>query len=309
MNSRKILHSRTTSVIAGSALLVTLGGVSGAFAASQITSRDIKDGQVKKPDVGTGAVGAGEVLNKSLGTNDISDNAIAAMKGQKGDQGEQGVKGDKGDPGDPATYAGSEWSVIDRNVIGNGDAYLRAGPSSKAFGQDVSPPLGVGSLGIRTGSATDKAAFGDQTDFVNQKLTDVNTVKFSVFTTGENGAGNLPDLAVEVDPGVKDTNGNDVNYSTLNFVPETAKPNEWSEVDASTAKRWYFTGAAGAATGCDQANYCSLDDLHAKAPEATIWTVAFSKGRDKAFTGAVDKLVWNADTYDFEPFGVKKTTS
>jgi hypothetical protein len=135
MDSRKILHSRTTSVIAGSALLVTLGGVSGAFAAAQITSRDIQNGEVKKADIGGGAVGAGEVLNGSLGTNDLSDKAKADLKG------------------DPHTYAGPEWSVIDRNVIGNGDAYLRSGPSSQAFGQDVKPPAGVGSLASGPGRA------------------------------------------------------------------------------------------------------------------------------------------------------------
>ena len=294
MNSRKILHSRTTSVIAGSALLVTLGGVSGAFAAAQITSQDIKNGEVKKVDVGSEAVGASEVLNKSLGTNDLSDAAIAAMKGQKGD------------PGGPGSYTGPEWSVIDRNVLGGGDASLRSGPTVKAFGQDVSPPAGVGSLGIRTGGTGDKAAFGDQVDFAGDKLADVTAVKFSVFTTGENGAGNLPNLAVEVNPHLKKPDGSDITYSTLNFVPASAKANEWSEVDGSTDKRWYFTGTAGAASGCTAATMCSLDEVHTKAPEATIQTVAFSKGSgDAAFSGAVDKLVWGDTTYDFEPFGVR----
>ena len=44
--------------------------------------------------------------------------------------------------------------------------------------------------------------------------------------------------------------------------------------------------------------------MQAKLPDATILTVQITKGKDYAFSGAVDKLVINDKTYDFEPFGV-----
>ncbi|MGH3356419.1 MAG: hypothetical protein ACRDOJ_11025, partial [Nocardioidaceae bacterium] len=47
-----------------------------------------------------------------------------------------------------------------------------------------------------------------------------------------------------------------------------------------------------------------LDDGDGNPP--TIHTVAISKGRDFAFSGAVDALNINGDVFDFEPFGVKK---
>ena len=67
-----------------------------------------------------------------------------------------------------AGFSGPNWGVMDRNVIGNGDSYLRGWAGFVHVGdrrsdRRVTPaPLGVGSLGIRTGvAATDKAAFGN----------------------------------------------------------------------------------------------------------------------------------------------------
>ena len=40
---------------------------------------------------------------------------------------------------------------------------------------------------------------------------------------------------------------------------------------------------------------------------ATILTVAVGKGRDFAWSGAVDGLRLNSTIYDFEPFGVVET--
>ena len=42
-------------------------------------------------------------------------------------------------------------------------------------------------------------------------------------------------------------------------------------------------------------------------PDATILSAQITKGRDFAFTGAVDALQINNSVYDFEPFGVTKT--
>ena len=39
-------------------------------------------------------------------------------------------------------------------------------------------------------------------------------------------------------------------------------------------------------------------------PDAKVYSLAISKGRDYAFSGAVDDLVINDTMYDFEPTGV-----
>jgi hypothetical protein len=51
-----------------------------------------------------------------------------------------------------------------------------------------------------------------------------------------------------------------------------------------------------------------LDYLDDGAPDATILTVQVGKGRDFAFSGAVDSLIINDQKFDFEPFGVITTT-
>ena len=66
MPIKELIHGRTVAVIAGTAVLVTLGGVGGAVAHGQITGRDILNNSigtsdigyhaVKKDDLGTGAV-------------------------------------------------------------------------------------------------------------------------------------------------------------------------------------------------------------------------------------------------------------
>ena len=168
----------------------------------------------------------------------------------------------------------------------------------------------MGSLGIRTGAGTDKASFGNQVDFAGDTLASINTVKYAVYTTGENRAisvGNLPNVSFEVDPNGP-TNTASPNFSTLNFVPVDAAANAWTTIDASTAKQWYLTGAAGTATGCNQTTYCTLAEVKTALPDATIFTAQIGKGRDNVFSGAVDGLQINGDVFDFEPTGVVTTT-
>lgn len=287
-------RSRTIAVLVGAGALA-LAGTTGAVAKSMITSHDLQDGAVTHRVIRDGAVHQA----------DLDDSLLAKLKGvgPAGPRGPQGPAGKRGPAGPKAEYEGANWSIIDRNVIGNGDAFLRSGPSA---GTDVAPPSGIGSLGIRTGSGDDKAAFGNQVDFVGQPLSDLNHVSYSVFTTGENNDvpidNNLPSVAFEVNPNTART------YSTLVFVPSPADSNAWTEENASTAQQWYFTGAFGTDSGCTQAHYCTLADAQDAAPNATLLSVEITKGRDYAFSGAVDDLQINNKVYDFEPLGVIEST-
>ena len=298
------LPNRTTGAVLGAAAIIAVATGGGAVAGTMITGAQIKNGTVDTVDLAPESVNSSRVENDTLRMWDLSEGLQERISagGPRGPQGPQGETGPAG-PAGTAKYVGANWSQVDRNVIGNAFTQLRSGPVSGNFGVTVKPPVGEGSLGIHTGSGADKAAFGNQVDFVGDLVSDLTTVKFSVFTTGENralAANNLPSVSLEVDPNVVDG----VNYSTLVFVPTDADANKWTEIDASTAKQWYFTGATGTTTGCNQTTYCTLAEVKAAAPTATIHTVQISKGRDYAFTGAVDALVINDKTYDFEPFGV-----
>lgn len=92
--------------------------------------------------------------------------------------------------------------------------------------------MGIGSLGIRTGSSTDKTSFGNQVDFVGQEVNDLTAVSYSVFTTGENLATspyNIPSITFEIDPNLETSA---TNYSSLVFVSDQAAANTWTELDA-----------------------------------------------------------------------------
>jgi hypothetical protein len=288
-----VLESRVVAIGAGATALAVIAGGAG-FAAGQIDSSDVKNESLRGADIKNGTL-SGKELTKSLKRN---------LRGKEGPQGPPGPQGDVGPAGPPGTaeYVGPTWSIVDRNVIGNGDSYLRAGPGGE-------PPSGVGSLGIRTGSPTDKASFGNEVDFVGDPLSEVTAVSYWVYTTGENKAlyaENLPGVTFEVDPSGSAEDA--PNYTSLVYVPVEAPVNQWSEQDATTADRWFMTSAAGTQSGCTQASYCTLAEVKEAFPNATLLTAQVTKGRDYAFSGAVDELTIGGTTYDFEPFGVSDTS-
>jgi hypothetical protein len=206
-------------------------------------------------------------------------------------------------------------------VLGGGDSYLRAGPT----GLGLTGSLGQGSLGIRTGSPEDKAAFGNSTLFNGTLVKNLTALSFSVFTTKENSRNgtslaNLPNLTFEIDPNME---GVFSDYSSLVFIPAPLTVEQsnsaWTSIDATspTGGLWGLTGTH---TACRlDGAHCTFADLKVYLDEVAIgpldtqeavitYSGAFSKGRDLAWSGAVDRLRVNNWLFDFEPFGVTTTT-
>lgn len=217
----------------------------------------------------------------------------------------------------------SNWGNILRNVLGSASTQLRNGPFAKNFNLDAKPPVGTGSLEINvmgqipgTDPAVNnasKAAFGNEVDFVGDAVTSIGSPSFSVYTTGENnarGANNLPNIAIEIDPDVNNAAGNAINYTTMVFVPQgAANLGGWTKYTA-TEGQWYFTGAAGTATGCSLSAPCTFAAaMDALGDDGKIHSVGVSKGRDLEFHGAVDALTIGNKTYDFEARGVVARTA
>jgi hypothetical protein len=70
-------HARRNAV-SYLAIGVALAAMAGsAYAALQVRSGDIVDGQVKRPDVGAGAVASQEAANRSLSIRDLGSNSVA----------------------------------------------------------------------------------------------------------------------------------------------------------------------------------------------------------------------------------------
>ena len=263
----------------------------------------------------TGPAGA----NGANGTN--GTNGATGPAGSNGSNGTNGTNGAPGLNGQDATYVGADWSIIDRNVLGGGDSYLRAGPGCIA--EVCLGSLGQGSLGIRTAGTADKIAFGSTTAYDGVLVKDLTKLSFSVFTSTENsgsGLGNLPNLTFEIDPNRQAG----ANYSSLVFIPapltaeqSNSSTNGWTSIDATTSGIWALTGTH---SDCklNTAATCTFAQMQAYLNESTgdtepasaviTYSTAFSKGSGGPFfSGAVDKLRINNDLYDFEPFGVVKT--
>ncbi len=238
-------------------------------------------------------------------------------QGPAGPVGQRGPVGPRG-PAGTAEYAGPHWGIIDRNTIGSAVGALRSGP----FVPGSSPPFGDGSLGLQTSNnaisgtpappASEKISFGNEVDFIGDKVGDLAEVGFRVFTTGENldAGAPMPNITFEIDPNL--TGGN--HYSSMVFIPDTPSVgdvNKWSDyIDATSSGEWFLTGSAGGSTGCNTTTTCTFDELQTAladgGDDAIILTAAVAKGRDSTFAGAVDGLRINDTVYDFEPFGVNE---
>ncbi|ROO84687.1 hypothetical protein EDD29_2214 [Actinocorallia herbida] len=226
--------------------------------------------------------------------------------------------------GDPWVYS-DKWGVIGRNTIGSPVAELRFGPwgrTTAAPAATQKPPYGHGSLGLLVAAGPnpavttddEKIAYGNETDFAGVRLRDIKTLSYSIFTAMDSIAQvALPGIAFEIDPKLNPG----VTYSTLGYLPNisqspsapaTPTQGRWQTYDAAaTGSRWFATGATGPAINCTLASPCTFAQAKAALPNAVItYSVEFQKGRDNAFTGAVDGLRINDDLYDFEFKGVRK---
>ncbi|HET7173354.1 MAG TPA: hypothetical protein VFI30_03645 [Nocardioidaceae bacterium] len=290
----KLVNSRTVTVLSACAVLALVG--SGAAASGLITSAQIKNGTIRQVDIAPGGVsghaltGQSEIEAGSVGLRDLSKFTRDHLK---------------------TTYVGPNWSIIDRNVIGAADAYLRSGPTAyDSSGTVERPPSGVGSLGIRTADGTSKTEFGDQVDFAGESLSSISHIGYWVYTTNENnaiGPDNMPSIDIEINP-----NNGSATYSSLVYAPANSAGDAWSRIDAAadTTPDWGLTGSAFSTNPCSiNSTRCTWSQIQSLLPNATIYTVGISKGRDYAFSGAVDDLWINNTTYNFEPFGVFQTTS
>ena len=301
---RRVAASRVAAVSIGAALVVTLGGT-GAVAAGLITSADIKDGSVRAADLASSSVGSGKIANGSIGSHDLGAHSVGSGDLERALLNQINQAGLRGTP---------NWSVVDRYVLGGGEASLRLGPNTNTLGAGfVDPPLGIGSLGLRTGSGTDRAAFGNEHAFNNDLVSGLTTLGFSVFTTTQNNdrGHNMPSILFEIDPNLSAASGVDV--AKMVYTPPNGREDRWTAFDATDniqGTTWTLSGAAGTAIGCaPNGPGCTWDQIQNRLEDrdgnpATIYTLQITKGPDFAFSGAVDALRVRERVYDFEPLGV-----
>ncbi|MFJ4844712.1 MULTISPECIES: hypothetical protein [unclassified Streptomyces] len=211
--------------------------------------------------------------------------------------------------------ASDHWGLITRNTIGSAVAQLRNGPFVPVTTQGGStstsrPPYGTGSLGIQV-TPDEKVDFGNEVDFLGDRLLGLDKIGFHVFQTSENvsygGALNMPNIRIEIDPNMTVPD----DYSTLVWNPPASLAvNSWSKyIDATESGTWYLTGGETSCTQNRSPRQCTFAELKASFAGAvrqpTILSIAVGKGRDHMWIGAVDGLRINRYVYDFEPTGVR----
>lgn len=307
------------ALVAAGAVLVTAGAAeaAGRIGPNQIRNnaihaRHIANGAVTNPKLRNGAVNTAKIRVGAVRTHRIANQAVTSAKIRNGT-----IR-----PADLSaavrqqlmtTFAGPNWGIVDRSVVGNGDSYLRAGPSAAAGGQSTKPPYGIGSLGMRVGASTDKATFGDQVDFAGMPVSGITTLSYWVFRGGSSVV--TPNLQFEINPNLASS---PATFTTLSFENPTVPANVWTKVDPTTGPAgWGMTGVAGTATGCQPTPVtarCTWDQIQTAlasdnngTPAAISFAVQFNMGTGAAqSSSAVDGLQINNQVFDFEPFGVSK---
>lgn len=207
-----IFRSRVAAVAAGALVLVSIGGVSGAVAASKITSADIKNQTIQSHDIDTNGVGKSEIRLEAVGSGEIRNDTIKqrdlrphvrellhrtssgekGTRGEKGEKGDRGKKGDKGEPGEDSIldiYTAKPTAALKTVDAGGGrvsttatcdDGYVAVGG-----GFTVKDESGGGS---RSDAAVTKSGFGGIYDADSQMF---DGWEVRVSNTADSGSFNI----------------------------------------------------------------------------------------------------------------------
>ncbi len=99
-------------IVAFTALFVALtGGAFAAVAANSILSKHIKDGEVRRPDIHSGAVNSAKVADGSLGIADLSPAARTALKPMWAVVQPNGTRA-RGSAGVTSAYSGASFYTV-----------------------------------------------------------------------------------------------------------------------------------------------------------------------------------------------------
>ena len=217
MSLFRAARSRGVVVLAAAAVLA-VGAGSGAVAGAMITGKDIKDHSIKAKDLDADSVTTNKVKNKTLKLKDLSSEVTAKL-GVQGPAGPAGAQG----PAGCRRHCELRRSQLEHHRPQR-ERWRRL-PTCARPDRNVrhlaKPPMGIGSLGVRTGSATDKAAFGNEVDFAGQALASITSRASGstrpTRTDGHGVAGTCASVAFEIDR----TNGERLQHARTTSAPRS----------------------------------------------------------------------------------------
>lgn len=195
--SRLFAPGRYANVTATLALVVALSGT--AYAATKIRSKDIANGQVKRADLGKGAVTSSKVKDRSLTRKDLKKGALrAGATGATGATGQTGPKGDKGDKGDTGPI-GATTPVAVVNVNSNGTVRSQVSRSPVTGPVTVAHTAGTGTYvvdlpGVDYTAGSDAVACTSLTNLVDEHRIATNSGSGDLYVLARKGASTGVDL-------------------------------------------------------------------------------------------------------------------
>lgn len=200
------------------------------------------------------------------------------------------------------TPASPEWQLISRNTIGSPSVTFASGPVADGELQ----AFGIGSLHLQVGGGDEKVAYAmplsEASPLWGKPVSELGDISYRVYDGTEGVDAALPGIQIEVA-----RSGLEVgDYATFGFLPGQSDPvdgernlKHWEEYDAK-AGMWFSTNG----NECRNSDPCTWEGLTAAYPDAEVWfSAGISKGRDTAFSGAVDYVIFDGVEYDFEPGG------
>jgi hypothetical protein len=278
MHLGKLFNNRLVAVVAGAAVVASLGATAG-FAAGQIGSSDIINNAIKSIDI----------KDKSLQKRDLSDATVRKLRGQRGPAGPAGPAGETGPagPAGPAGGSGPAGSTGPQGPVGPAGADAETvvtsldGPFTATNGSVVLTPDGVvfgpyAAGGESGGSICYSGLNGEPLSAVE------NLAYFARYTSRGDTAGvGVPYLRIFTGE-TGETVGDETEHSSI-FSPNTQSPDpdtaegpfhEW----VATSGSWRHDDDAG---NSGDMPYRDLIAAHGDEPITSICiTVGFTAGEE-----------------------------
>lgn len=151
----KVPRPSASMVVATVALTAVAGG---AFAAGQITGRQVKNGSLTGADVKNGSLTGADVKNGSLGLATLAPSVRSAMSSARGQAGPAGPAGAAGPTG-PAGPAGPAGAKGDTGPMGPSDVFRVVRTNGGAV-QPADSAITIKSLSLPAGSYLVSARMG-----------------------------------------------------------------------------------------------------------------------------------------------------
>ena len=297
--------SRTVVACVVTALVV---GVTGAGAASLITSSKIKDGTIRGRDIHKATISLNRLSSGAQAA--IRNGGKTGARGAKGDTGPAGAKGDtgpagaKGDKGDAGLDSDQPRVVDAGNLRGftlapKGDNEDTTDNGTVGFATPpAAPSLGTKALKFTSGNGKPVVVYAPLPEGHHPLIAELTHASYESLI--ESQPQNALDVSLQIEVTKSTSTHFASGYTTVVFEPyqngSSETLNEWHGHSFDRGKVWSTQAASSAnPSDCTQADPCPFETFAQENPNAITQTVKFRIGQNNGagwpgFVGYVDDV-------------------